>query len=225
MKTKISLASGLMATILLFSSCATMNNTQKGGLIGAAGGGVLGAAIGKASGNTALGTVLGAAVGGTAGTIIGRKMDKQAEAIQQSVPDAKVERVGEGISVEFDSSILFALNSFSLAPEARNNLDKLVVVLNNYPDTDIEVQGHTDSSGTEEYNQRLSEQRAGAVSGYLLQKGISGNRIATRGYGELSPKYDNSTEVGRAQNRRVEFVITANDKMINDAQREAQNNY
>ncbi len=221
MKTKISLASGLMAITLLFSSCATMNNTQKGGLIGVAGGGVLGAAIGKATGNTALGTVLGAAVGGTAGTIIGRKMDKQAEAIQQSVPDAKVERVGEGISVEFDSSILFALNSFSLTPEAKTNLDKLVVVLNNYPDTNIEVQGHTDSTGTEEYNQRLSEQRAGSVSGYLLQKGISGNRITAKGYGELSPKYDNSTEVGRAQNRRVEFVITANDKMINDAQREA----
>jgi len=221
MNTKISVISGLMAVVLLFSSCATMNKTQKGAAIGAAGGGLVGAAIGKASGNTALGTVLGAAVGGTAGTIIGHKMDKQAEAIQQSVPDAKVERVGEGISVEFDSSILFALNSYSLTPEAKTNLNKLVTVLNNYPDTNIEVQGHTDSSGSEEYNQKLSENRAGAVSSYLLQKGISGNRITANGYGELSPKYDNSTEVGRAQNRRVEFVITANDRMINEAQREA----
>ena len=221
MNAKISLISGLMAIVLLFSSCASMNKTQKGAAIGVAGGGLLGAAIGKVSGNTALGTVLGAAVGGTAGTIIGHKMDKQAEAIQQSVPDAKVERVGEGISVEFDSSILFALNSYSLTPEAKTNLNKLVTVLNNYSDTDIEVQGHTDSSGSEEYNQKLSENRAGAVSSYLLQKGISGTRITANGYGELSPKYDNSTEVGRAQNRRVEFVITANDQMINEAQHEA----
>ncbi|MGV8092215.1 MAG: OmpA family protein [Mangrovibacterium sp.] len=198
-----------------------MNKTQKGAVIGAAGGGAVGAVIGKATGNTALGAVLGAAVGGTAGTIIGRKMDKQAQEIENSVPDAKVERVGEGISVEFDSSILFALNSFSLTSDATGNLNKLVTILNSYPDTNIEIQGHTDSSGSEQYNQTLSEKRAGAVSSYLLQKNINANRIATKGYGELSPKYDNSTEVGRAQNRRVEFVITANEKMISDAQKEA----
>lgn len=221
MKSKNSVVIGLMSVALLLSSCATMNKTQKGAVIGAAGGGTVGAIIGKVSGNTALGAVLGAAVGGTAGTIIGRKMDRQAQEIENSVPDAKVERVGEGISVEFDSSVLFALNSFSLTSDATVNLNKLVTILNNYPDTNIEIQGHTDSSGSEQYNQTLSEKRAGAVSSYLLQKNISGNRITTKGYGELSPKYDNSTEVGKAQNRRVEFVITANDKMISDAQREA----
>lgn len=212
---------GLISIAMLLSSCASMNKTQKGAVVGVAGGGAIGAVIGKAAGNTALGAVLGAAVGGTAGTIIGRKMDKQAQEIENTVPDAKVERVGEGISVEFDSSVLFALNSFSLTSDATNNLNKLVTILNEYPDTNIEIQGHTDSSGSEQYNQTLSEKRAGSVSTYLLQKNISGNRISTKGYGEMSPKYDNATEVGRAQNRRVEFVITANEKMINDAQKEA----
>jgi outer membrane protein OmpA-like peptidoglycan-associated protein len=224
MKGKKPFVIGLLSVALLLSSCASMNKTQKGAVIGAAGGGAVGAVIGKATGNTALGAVLGAAVGGTAGTIIGRKMDKQAQEIENSVPDAKVERVGEGISVEFDSSVLFALNSFSLTSDATANLNKLVTILNNYPDTNIEIQGHTDSSGSEQYNQTLSEKRAGAVSTYLLQKNIQANRIATKGYGELSPKYDNSTEVGRAQNRRVEFVITANEKMISDAQKEAGQN-
>jgi outer membrane protein OmpA-like peptidoglycan-associated protein len=221
MKGKKPFVIGLLSVALLLSSCASMNKTQKGAVIGAAGGGAVGAVIGKATGNTALGAVLGAAVGGTAGTIIGRKMDKQAQEIENSVPDAKVERVGEGISVEFDSSILFALNSFSLTSDATGNLNKLVTILNSYPDTNIEIQGHTDSSGSEQYNQTLSEKRAGAVSSYLLQKSINASRINTKGYGELSPKYDNSTEVGRAQNRRVEFVITANEKMISDAQKEA----
>lgn len=212
----------LLSVTLILSGCASMNNTQKGAAIGVAGGGALGAVVGKITGNTALGAVVGAAVGGTAGTIIGRKMDKQAEAIHNSVPGAKVERVGEGISVEFDSSVLFALNSYGLTPDATSNLNKLVTILNEYPDTNIEVQGHTDSSGSEQYNQTLSEKRAGSVSTYLLQKGIGSNRITTMGYGELVPKYDNTTEVGRAQNRRVEFVITANEKMISDAQKEAE---
>jgi len=221
MKAKNPFVVGLISIVLLLSSCASMNKTQKGAVIGVAGGGAVGAIIGKAAGNTALGAVLGAAVGGTAGTIIGRKMDKQAQQIENTVPDAKVERVGEGISVEFDSSVLFALNSFSLTSDATGNLNKLVTILNEYPDTNIEIQGHTDSSGSEQYNQTLSEKRAGAVSTYLLQKNINAGRISTKGYGEMSPKYDNATEVGRAQNRRVEFVITANEKMISDAQKEA----
>ncbi len=221
MKSGNSLLIGMLVIAMLLGGCASMNKTQKGAVIGAAGGGAVGAVIGKVSGNTALGAVLGAAVGGTAGTIIGRKMDKQAQEIEKSVPDAKVERVGEGISVEFDSSILFALNSFSLTSDATSNLNKLVTILNSYPDTNIEIQGHTDSSGSEQYNQTLSEKRASSVSSYLIQKNIAGSRITTKGYGELSPKYDNATEIGRVQNRRVEFVITANEKMISDAQKEA----
>ena len=221
MKTNKWIFSAILIVSLFFGGCASMNRTQKGAAIGAAGGGAIGAVIGKASGNTGLGAVIGATVGGATGAVIGRKMDKQAEEIQETVPGAKVERVGEGIVVEFDSSILFALNSADLSAQARQNLDKLVIILNTYPDTDIEVQGHTDSTGPEDYNQRLSERRAGSVSSYLVQKGIASSRITTKGFGEMQPKYDNSTETGRAQNRRVEFVITANEKMREDAEREA----
>lgn len=210
----------LGAAVILYG-CASMNKATKGAAIGTAAGGAVGAVIGKVSGNTALGAVLGAAVGGTTGAIIGNKMDKQAEEIKNSVPDAKVERVGEGITVEFSSAVLFALNRSDLSADARTNLDKLVTVLNAYPDTNIEVQGHTDDTGTEAYNQTLSERRAATVSEYLAGKAIDAGRVTTKGYGELAPKYDNSSNDGRSQNRRVEFVITANEKMIADAEKEA----
>jgi len=219
MNTKIFFMSCLLAALL--SSCASMNKTQKGALYGAGGGAALGTIIGKISGNTGLGTAIGAAVGGTTGAIIGKKMDKQAAEIQQQVPDAKVERIGEGINVEFNSNILYGINSYNLTSDAMNNLNKLVYILNNYPDTNIEIQGHTDNTGSEIYNQNLSEKRAGSVSSYLMQSGVSGNRITTKGFGELVPKYANDTAEGRTMNRRVEFVITANQSMINQAQREA----
>jgi len=113
------------------------------------------------------------------------------------------------------------VNKSDLSTEAEGNLDKLVTVLNTYPDTNIEVQGHTDDTGTESYNQTLSEKRATSVSGYLAEKGIEAARVTTKGYGELAPKYDNTTDDGRTQNRRVEFLITANEKMIADAEKEA----
>lgn len=213
----------LAGASLIISGCASMNKAQKGAAIGTAAGGTLGAVIGKVSGNTALGAVVGAAVGGTTGAIIGNKMDKQAEEIRNQVPDAKVERVGEGIVVEFSSNILFAFDRSELSSEARSNLDKLVTVLETYPDTDIELQGHTDNKGSKAYNQTLSENRASTVSGYLAQKGISKERMTIKGFGLTMPKYDNDTEEGRAQNRRVEFLITANEKMIADADREAGN--
>ena len=213
----------LAGASLIISGCASMNKAQKGAAIGTAAGGTIGAVIGKISGNTALGTVVGAAVGGTTGAIIGNKMDKQAEEIRNQVPDAKVERVGEGIVVEFSSNILFAFDRSELSSEARSNLDKLVTVLETYPDTDIELQGHTDNKGSKAYNQTLSENRASTVSGYLAQKGISKERMTIKGFGLTMPKYDNDTEEGRAQNRRVEFLITANEKMIADADREAGN--
>jgi outer membrane protein OmpA-like peptidoglycan-associated protein len=150
-------------------------------------------------------------------------MDKQAEEIEKTVPDAKVERVGEGIVVEFSSSVLFGFDRSDLSDDAMTNLDKLVVVLNNYPDTNIEVQGHTDSKGTEVYNQGLSERRAGSVSGYLTSNGIANIRITTTGFGENFPKYSNDTEDGRAQNRRVEFLITANEKMKAEAAKQSTN--
>ena len=213
----------VLSSALLFSSCASLNKTQKGGAIGAVGGGAMGAIIGKVAGNTGLGAIIGAAVGGATGAVIGHKMDKQAAEIKNTVPDAKVERVGEGIVVEFSSNVLFAFDSSNLSGDAKVNLDKLVKILNVYPDTDIEVQGHTDSKGSESYNQNLSQTRAGAVSGYLFNNGISNNRIRTKGFGENMPKYDNNTENGRSQNRRVEFLITANDKMKAEAAKETAN--
>jgi len=211
----------LLSVNLFFAGCASLNKTQKGAAIGTAGGGAAGAVIGKASGNTALGAIIGAVVGGATGAIIGNKMDKQAEEIKNAVPDAKVERVGEGIVVEFSSNVLFGFDQSNISADARTSLDKLVTVLNTYSETDIEVQGHTDSKGSLAYNKTLSEQRASAVKNYLSGKGIDRNRITINGFGETLPKYSNETEQGRTDNRRVEFLITANEKMKADAEREA----
>lgn len=221
-KLKFSLIMILGAAIML-SSCASLNKTQKGGAIGAVSGGAMGAIIGKAAGNTGLGAIIGAAVGGATGAVIGNKMDKQAKEIEKTVPDAKVERVGEGIVVEFSSNVLFGFDSSNLSAEAKTNLNKLVKILNVYPDTDIEVQGYTDSKGSAAYNRNLSVQRASSVSGYLNNQGIANNRVNIKGLGEDFPKYDNTTEDGRSQNRRVEFLITANEKMKADAAKEASN--
>ena len=211
----------VLSTAFMFTGCASWNKTQKGAVIGTAAGGTAGAVIGRASGNTALGAIIGAAVGGASGAVIGRQMDKQAEEIKKTVPDAKVERVGEGIVVEFSSNVLFGFDKSNLSDEAKTNLNKLVTVLNSYADTDIEIQGHTDSKGSESYNQSLSEQRAGAVSGYLSGRGIVYNRIKIKGFGESLPKYSNNTADGQAQNHRVEFLITANEKMKAEAERNA----
>lgn len=220
-KTKFGIVLVISASMVL-AGCASMNKATKGAAVGTAAGGAMGAVIGKATGNTALGAVIGATVGGATGAIIGNKMDKQAEEIKETVPDAKVERVGEGIVVEFSSAVLFGFDQSDLSADARSNLDKLVKVLNAYPDTDIEVQGHTDSRGSEIYNQNLSEKRAKAVSDYLASKEITATRVITKGFGETLPEYDNETEEGRAQNRRVEFLITANEKMVADAAAEAE---
>lgn len=220
-KIKILLAGFLIAAIFL-AGCKTMNKTQKGAVIGTAAGAATGAVIGKAAGNTALGAIIGAAVGGVTGAVIGRQMDKQAEEIKKEVPDAEVIRVGEGIVIEFKSQILFGFDQSNLTTEARANLDKLIIILQKYPDTDIEVQGHTDSKGTTRYNEALSERRASAVSYYLSGKGIAVSRLTINGFGETMPKYSNTTEDGQTQNRRVEFLITANEKMKADAAKEAE---
>jgi outer membrane protein OmpA-like peptidoglycan-associated protein len=207
----------ILSVILISAGCATWTKTQKGAVVGTAAGGGMGAVIGKASGNTALGTIIGAVVGGAAGAVIGNKMDKQAEEIQSKVPDAKVERVGEGIVVEFSSNVLFGFNKSILSNDAKVSLDKLKIVLAEYKDTDIELQGHTDSKGSLSYNQNLSEERAGAVSAYLANSGIASGRMTIKGFGETVPKYDNGSDAGRAENRRVEFLITANEKMKAEA--------
>jgi outer membrane protein OmpA-like peptidoglycan-associated protein len=195
--------------------------TQKGAAIGGAAGAVGGNIIGRAAGNSTLGTIIGAVVGGGAGAIIGRDMDKQAEQIKNDIPGAKVERVDEGIKVEFNEKILFAFSKSDLGDSAKDNLNKLVAILNKYPNTNIEIQGHTDSRGTDEYNMGLSLRRANAVRDYLASQGIAATRMTTRGFGESAPAYSNDTPEGMAQNRRVEFLITANDQMKADAKKEA----
>ncbi len=211
----------VVSAVLILSGCASWNKTQKGAVIGTAAGGTMGAVIGRASGNTALGAIIGATVGGATGAVIGNQMDKQAEEIKKTVPDAKVERVGEGIIVEFNSKVLFGFDKSLISFDAKSSLDKLVTVLNSYPDTDIELQGHTDSKGSESYNQNLSEERAGSVSGYLSSKGIASSRLTIKGFGETAPKYENDSDDGRSENRRVEFLITANEKMKADAEKVA----
>jgi outer membrane protein OmpA-like peptidoglycan-associated protein len=216
---KTGIFSSILFLLVISMGCSSLNKTQKGAIIGTASGTAMGAVIGKATGNTALGAVIGAAVGGTTGAVIGNKMDKQAEEIKKSIPDAQVIRVGEGIVVEFSSNILFDFDKSNLSKEATNNLDKLVAILKDYEDTNIEVQGHTDSKGSETYNKKLSEQRATTVSLYLLDKGVKNQRLTINGFGELLPKYINTTEEGRLLNRRVEFLITANEKMKSDAEK------
>jgi outer membrane protein OmpA-like peptidoglycan-associated protein len=213
----------LMIVSLVGSNCKNMNKTQKGAAIGAGGGAVIGGVIGKATGNTALGAIIGATVGGVTGAVIGHKMDKQAVEIKNEVPGAKVERVGEGIVVEFNNKILFGFDRADLGDQSKGSLNELITILNKYPDTNIEVQGHTDNAGTDDYNQGLSERRAAAVATYLRNNSIKSSRITTKGFGESAPKYSNDTEDGRSQNRRVEFLITANEKMKEDAKKEAGN--
>ncbi len=208
---------------LTLAGCKTMTKSQKGAVIGAGGGAVVGGVVGKVAGNTAMGAVIGATVGGVTGAIIGKKMDKQAEEIKDQVAGAKVERVGEGIVVEFNNAVLFGFDQSTLGTKAQGTLNDLITVLNKYPDTNLEIQGHTDSKGTEQYNQALSERRAGAVYNYLASHHVLSSRLKAVGFGEQYPKYTNATEDGRAQNRRVEFLISANEKMKADAAKEAGN--
>ena len=221
---KLNIAAFFIAGSLLLTSCESVqnaNNTQKGAAIGTAAGavigGILGNNIGK-GGNAPLGAVLGGVVGGVAGGVIGDKMDKQAKEIKEVLPGAEVERVGEGIKVTLnENSVNFDFNSANLTTVAKTNLDKLVTVLKNNPDTNINIYGHTDSIGSDAVNLRISSQRAEAVKNYLVAKGISASRMFTEGLGKSSPIASNDTDEGRAKNRRVEFAITANEKMINDA--------
>lgn len=198
---------------MIQSGCKSWSKTAKGGTIGAAGGALAGAVIGKAAGNTVTGAIIGAAVGGAAGAAIGNYMDRQAEELREELKNAKVERVGEGIKITFDSGILFDYDSSELRGTAKENIQELTDVLKDYEDTQILFGGHTDSQGSEEYNQDLSERRAKSVALYTAQQGIDAERMIIKGYGETDPVADNSTEMGRQQNRRVEIAIYANDEL------------
>lgn len=202
-------------TLLLASflpGCASMSKTQEGAAIGGAAGAVLGGIIGNQAGSTAKGAIIGAAVGGAAGAIIGHQMDEQAEALEEELPGAEVERVGEGIQVTFDSGILFDFDSYSLRPEAREHLMNLAASLADYPDTEVLIVGHTDSSGADQYNQTLSENRANSAGDYLIRAGVVPSRVKTMGLGETEPVATNDTEEGMQQNRRVEVAIFASEE-------------
>jgi outer membrane protein OmpA-like peptidoglycan-associated protein len=202
-----------LAVAVTLPACASMNNTQKGAVIGAAGGGAVGAVIGKKVGSTAKGAIIGAAVGGTAGAIIGARMDKQAKELAMDIPGARVERVGEGIVVTFDSGLLFAYDSDAIQGNARTNLTNLAKSLEKYEKTDVLIVGHTDATGSDTYNQGLSERRASSAAVYLQTQGVERARLRVAGRGESEPIESNETAEGRTQNRRVEIVIVANDEL------------
>lgn len=221
LNSKLGLA--LIVSAGLFSAgCGNLNKAQKGVIIGAGAGGAVGAGVGKAAGNTVLGAIIGAAVGGATGGIIGRKMDKQAEEMAK-IPGAEVKRVGEGINVTFESGVLFGVDKSALTADAQTKIRDLSAILNKNPDTYILIEGHTDNTGTNNHNMALSERRAKAVSGYLSSQSIATSRLKTAWYGETQPKVDNNTEANKAQNRRVEFAIYANEKLVEQAKAEAGN--
>lgn len=196
-------------------------NAQRGAAIGTGAGAVVGGAVGAATGSTVKGILIGAAVGGAAGAIIGDQMDRHAKEIEQDIPGAKVRRVGEGIAVTFENGILFDFNATQLRPQGRDDLDALAASFHKYPDTDLMIVGHTDSVGSDAYNQELSERRAAAAKQYLVAQGVDGSRIRTAGRGETEPIATNDTETGRQENRRVEIAIYASDALQNKAKREA----
>ncbi len=213
---------------LVFTSCESLkntNNTQKGAGIGAVTGAVIGGVLGNnlgKGGKGALGAVLGGAIGGVAGGVIGNKMDKQARQIDQALPGAEVERVGEGIKLVLnENAVRFDTNKSTLTTAAKTNLDKLIPVFNEYADTNITIFGYTDSTGSADYNLKLSGERAASVKNYLASKGISIGRFNVSGLGIADPIASNDTPEGRSKNRRVEFAITANQKMLEDAKKES----
>lgn len=202
--------------------CSSLSQTERGAVIGGAGGAAVGAIIGRQIGSTARGAIIGAAVGGAAGAVIGRQMDQQAEELSESIPGATVQRVGEGIVVTFDSGLLFPYDSDQLLPAGRENLNNLATSLQNYPETEVLVIGHTDSRGSDEYNQALSERRASSAANLLGSYGVPRDRVRTMGRGETEPVADNETEWGMQQNRRVEVVIYASEELRERLMRSAQ---
>ncbi len=210
-----------MIAMLATAGCAT--KTQTGAVAGAAGGAVVGGVIGKVAGSTTKGAIIGAVVGGTAGAIIGAKMDKQAKELEQNIQGAKVERVGEGIQVTFDSGLLFDYDSDAVRSEARENLRTLANSLGSYADSDLLIVGHTDDRGTDSYNLGLSERRSAAAANYLVTQGVSRSRLRTMGLGETEPVAPNDNDAGRQANRRVEIAIYASEAAQEAAKKQAGN--
>jgi outer membrane protein OmpA-like peptidoglycan-associated protein len=218
----LTILSTFLAALVLVgaSGCASMSKSSKGAVIGATAGGVAGGVIGNQTGSTARGAIIGAVLGGAAGAIIGHQMDVRAKEIEQNVPAAIVERVGEGIQVTFPSGLLFDFDSDVVRSNAASNLNELANNLSKYNDSNLMIVGHTDAVGSSEYNQSLSERRAVSAARYLNAQGVS-RHIATAGLGEREPVSSNTTEAGRQQNRRVEIAIYASAALQEDARRQA----
>jgi outer membrane protein OmpA-like peptidoglycan-associated protein len=214
----------LVAASVTFSACASLNKKEEGGIIGAAGGAVIGGAIGRANGSTAKGAILGAVVGGAAGMIIGHQMDKQAAELKQNIPGAVVERVGEGIQVTFASGLLFDFDSDVVRSDARTNLRNLATSLDKYPGSELLIVGHTDSVGTDSYNLTLSQRRAESAAAYLASQGVDRARLSSKGLGETEPVAGNDTDAGRGKNRRVEVAIYAGEAQRAAAKKQASSN-
>jgi len=199
------------ATVITLTDCATWSRKEKGAVIGAAAGGAVGGVIGNQTGSTARGAIIGAVVGGTIGAVIGHQMDQQAKELQQNIPGATVTRVGEGIAVTFASGLLFDFDSDVIRSDAAQNLKSLAASLGKYPNTDLLIVGHTDATGSDAYNQGLSERRARSAANYLIGEGVAQLRLRSVGRGETEPIASNDTESGQARNRRVEVAIYANE--------------
>lgn len=204
----------LIVGAVALSGCSRpLTTTEQGAIFGAGVGGAVGAVVGSRSDHTARGAIIGAAIGGAAGAIIGAQMDRQAAELEQNIPGAKVERVGEGIQVTFESGLLFDYDSDRIRTDAAQNLRNFAASLKNYPSTNILIVGHTDSVGTESYNQNLSERRARSARNFLIAEGVAANRLQVSGRGELEPVAANASAAGRQQNRRVEVAIYANEAL------------
>jgi outer membrane protein OmpA-like peptidoglycan-associated protein len=218
------IALGLLVTAgggSILTGCQSLSNKERGAIIGAGAGAAVGGVVGNQTGSTARGAIIGAVLGGVAGGIIGHQMDQQAKEIDQQVAGAVVERVGEGIQVTFESGLLFDYDSDRIKPTAAENLRNLARSLNNYPNTDLVIVGHTDAVGSDEYNADLSQRRARAAANYLASLGVNPNRLRTFGRGENEPVAENATDAGRQQNRRVEVAIFANAAAREEARRRA----
>ncbi len=220
----------VMMALTLVISCKTIqnaNNKQKGAVIGASGGAVIGGVIGNnvGKGNTVLGAIIGAAIGGVAGGYIGDRMDRQAERIEEEIPGAEVTRVGEGINVTFNEGqgVYFDTNKSNVKGTSAETLNKLAGIFKEYPKSIILIEGHTDSAGPDDYNMKLSQQRAESVSDYLVSTGLNSGRFTTKWYGENQPVADNTTSEGKAKNRRVELAIMASDELKQEAKVQAKN--
>lgn len=214
-----------IAMVLGLEGCGSMSTTQKGTAIGAGGGAALGAAIGAIIGKgkgAAIGAAVGTIAGGTAGTLIGKKMQKQAEEIASNVNGAQVDTVTDdngltAIKVTFDNGILFATGKSALSTSAKTSLTKFAQSLQSNPETNVQIYGYTDNTGSREVNERLSAERASVVLNYLANAGISTSRMASKGYAWDYPVASNDTPAGRAQNRRVEVYISANASIVQKA--------